>query len=114
MAKNFIHEGDVLNYTAGANIASGQFVLIGAIGGVAIGAIANGATGAVRVKGVFSVPKASGAVKSSSRSTGPTASRTVAAPACCLVPRSIHTQASPVSRRRRRGSRSSPSSGAVS
>ncbi len=62
MAKNFIHEGDVLNYTAGANIASGQFVLIGAIGGVAIGAIANGATGAVRVKGVFSVPKASGAV----------------------------------------------------
>ena len=62
MAKNFIHEGDVLNYTAGANIASGQFVLIGTIGGVAIGAIANGATGAVRVKGVFSVPKASGAV----------------------------------------------------
>lgn len=62
MAKNFIHEGDVLNYTAGANIASGQFVLIGAIGGVAIAAIANGATGAVRVKGVFSVPKATGAV----------------------------------------------------
>ncbi len=62
MAKNFIHEGDVLNYTAGANIVSGQFVLIGAIGGVAIGAIANGATGAVRVKGVFSVPQARGAV----------------------------------------------------
>lgn len=62
MAKNFIHEGDVLNYTAGANIASGQFVLIGTIGGVAIAAIANGSTGAVRVKGVFSIPKASGAV----------------------------------------------------
>jgi len=62
MAKNFIHEGDVLNYTAGANIASGQFVLIGTIGGVAINAIPNGSTGAVRVKGVFSVPKAAGAV----------------------------------------------------
>jgi len=62
MAKNFIHEGKILNYTAGANIASGQFVLIGTIGGVAIAAIANGATGAVQIQGVFSVPKASGAV----------------------------------------------------
>ena len=62
MAKNFIQDGKTLNYTAGANIVSGQFVLIGAIGGVAIADIANGATGVVRVKGVFSVPKASGAV----------------------------------------------------
>lgn len=62
MAKNFVQEGKILNYTAGANIASGQFVLIGTIGGVAIGAIANGATGAVQIQGVFSVPKASGAV----------------------------------------------------
>lgn len=62
MAKNYVQDGKVLNYTAGADIASGQFVLIGAIGGVAIGKIANGATGAVQIQGVFSVPKASGAV----------------------------------------------------
>lgn len=62
MAKNFIQNGKVLNYTAGANIASGQFVLVGAIGAVALAAIANGATGPVQIEGVFSVPKASGAV----------------------------------------------------
>lgn len=62
MAKNFIQEGKVLDYTAAADIASGQFVLVGAIGAVALAAIANGATGPVQVEGVFSVPKASGAV----------------------------------------------------
>jgi predicted RecA/RadA family phage recombinase len=62
MAKNFIQEGKVLDYTAAADIASGQFVLVGAIGAVAIAAIANGATGPVQVTGVFSIPKAAGAV----------------------------------------------------
>ena len=62
MAKNFIKEGKILDYTAGAATVSGQFVLVGAIGGIAIADIANGATGAVQIEGVFSVPKASGAV----------------------------------------------------
>ena len=62
MAKNFIQEGKVLDYTAAADIASGQFVLVGAIGAVAIAAIANGATCPVQVTGVFSIPKAAGAV----------------------------------------------------
>ena len=35
MATNFVQEGNALNYTAGADIDSGDFVLIGAIGGVA-------------------------------------------------------------------------------
>lgn len=62
MAKNFIQDGKVLDYTAAADIASGQFVLVGTIGAVAIAAIANGTTGPVQVTGVFSVPKAAGAV----------------------------------------------------
>jgi predicted RecA/RadA family phage recombinase len=62
MATNFVQEGNALNYTAGADIDSGDFVLIGAIGGVATTDIANGKTGAVHIKGVFSVPKATGAV----------------------------------------------------
>lgn len=62
MAKNFIKEGKILDYTAGATITSGQFVLVGAIGGIAIADIANGDTGALQIEGVFSVPKAAGAV----------------------------------------------------
>lgn len=62
MATNYVQEGKTLNYTAGADITSGQFVLIGTIGGVAKTDIANGKTGAVHVCGVFSIPKASGAV----------------------------------------------------
>lgn len=63
MATNFVQEGKTLNYTAsGADISSGDFVLIGALGGVAKTNIADGKTGAVHVSGVYSVPKASGAV----------------------------------------------------
>lgn len=62
MATNYVQRGDALNYTAGADIKSGDFVLIGAIGGVAKTDIANGKSGAVHIKGVFSVAKASGAV----------------------------------------------------
>lgn len=62
MATNYVQEGKTLNYTAGADITSGQFVLIGTIGAVAKTDIANGKTGAVHVCGVFSIPKATGAV----------------------------------------------------
>ena len=63
MATNFVQEGKALNYTpSGADVASGDFVLIGAIGGIAKTDIADGKTGAVHVSGVFSVAKASGAV----------------------------------------------------
>ena len=63
MATNYVQEGKTLNYTAsGADIASGDFVLIGTIGGVAKTDIADGKTGAVHISGVFSIPKASGAI----------------------------------------------------
>ena len=62
MANNYVTDGDVIDYTAGANITSGSVVKIGQILGVALVDIANGATGSVAIEGVFTVPKVSGAV----------------------------------------------------
>ena len=63
MATNYIQEGKSLNYTpSGASVSSGDFILLGAIGAVAKTDIADGKTGAVHICGVFSVPKASGAI----------------------------------------------------
>nr|BDD46845.1 hypothetical protein 11 [bacterium] len=63
MAKNFVQEGKVLDYTAsGSDISSGNLVIIGSIAGIAISDIADGETGAVRIAGVFSIPKAAVAV----------------------------------------------------
>ena len=57
-----VQAGNVIDYTAGATIASGDVVVIGNIIGVALGDIANGATGSVATRGVFTVPKVSAAV----------------------------------------------------
>jgi len=63
MATNYVQEGKALNYTpSGSSLVSGEFIVIGVIGGVAKTNIADGKTGAVHVSGVFSVPKATGAV----------------------------------------------------
>ena len=63
MATNYIQEGKSLNYTpSGADVASGDFLVVGAIGAVAKTDIADGKIGAVHICGVFSVAKASGAV----------------------------------------------------
>ena len=62
MATNFVQPGDVIQYTAGADIASGAVVKLGNILGVALAAIANGATGSVKINGVFTVPKVTAAV----------------------------------------------------
>lgn len=56
--KNFIAVGDTLTITAGADIASGEGVLIGSLFGVAAGAIANGAEGVINLTGVYGLPKA--------------------------------------------------------
>ena len=57
MAKNYIQEGDVLNFTAGANVSSGQPVLIGKRLGIALSDVASGANGSLAVEGVFTVTK---------------------------------------------------------
>ena len=60
--KTYVQNGDVVDYTAGSDISSGDVVVIGGRVGVAVNDIANGKTGAVRVKGVVTLPKASAAV----------------------------------------------------
>lgn len=65
MAKNFVGDGKVTQWTngTGSAVASGQVVKVGNLLGVALVAIPAGATGSVAVEGVFSgVPKVSGAV----------------------------------------------------
>lgn len=59
MTTKFVQPGEVIDYTAGANIASGQVVLMGARIGVAIKSIANGETGPMQVTGVFNIAKLS-------------------------------------------------------
>ncbi len=64
MAANFKQDGKVVQWTNGTGgaIASGQVVKINKILGVALMAIANGASGPVQIEGVFRVPKLSAAV----------------------------------------------------
>lgn len=63
MATNYVSQGKVIQYThSGTALVSGQVVRIGKILGVALQAIANGATGSVAIEGIFTVPKVSGAV----------------------------------------------------
>ena len=63
MSTNYVQEGKILNHTAsGADIKSGDLIVMGAIAGIAKTDIADGKTGAVHIEGVYSVPKASGAV----------------------------------------------------
>lgn len=66
MAKNYESDGKVIQWTngTGAAVASGQVVKVGpTMLGVALVALAAGATGSVAVEGVFSdVPKVSAAV----------------------------------------------------
>lgn len=59
MSKNFVAKGDVVQYTAGADIISGQPVLMGDILGVALKDIANGDSGSVSIDGVWELAKLS-------------------------------------------------------
>lgn len=62
MTTKAIQAGNVIDHTAAADITSGDVVKMGQILGVALSDIANGATGAVQITGVFEVPKVSAAV----------------------------------------------------
>jgi predicted RecA/RadA family phage recombinase len=56
---NKIRESNIIQYLAGADIVSGQPVVIGNRVGIAISNIANGSSGAVDMEGCFSVDKVS-------------------------------------------------------
>jgi predicted RecA/RadA family phage recombinase len=53
----FVQDGVAIDHTAGADIAVGEVVVMGALVGVAERAIANGAVGAVSIEGVYEVAK---------------------------------------------------------
>lgn len=57
--KNYVQPGSTIEWTngTGANVVSGQPVVIGKVLGVACGDIANGGTGSVAIEGVFTLPK---------------------------------------------------------
>lgn len=59
MSNTYKQPGEVIDLVAGANLASGDLVLIGTKVGVALVTIANGATGSASVVGVHEVPKLS-------------------------------------------------------
>lgn len=55
--KKYLQAGDVIDYTAGATIVSGQVIEFGEMIGIAVADIANGAVGPVQIVGVFEVTK---------------------------------------------------------
>lgn len=59
MATNYIQDGDTLTLAAPYAVSSGGGALIGAIFGVALETLANGATGDFQTEGVFQLPKTS-------------------------------------------------------
>lgn len=57
MTTKFLAEGEVFNHVASGAKTAGQVVLIGDRIGIALAAIADGATGALAVEGVFTIDK---------------------------------------------------------
>jgi predicted RecA/RadA family phage recombinase len=55
--KNYIQDGDTLTVTAPATVASGDFVQVGRIRGIAVTDAASGAQVELKTTGVFSIPK---------------------------------------------------------
>lgn len=55
--KNYVGPGKSVDYTAGANIASGDVVVANDLIGIAVTDIANGKTGAIYLEGEFEVKK---------------------------------------------------------
>lgn len=72
--KNFIQDGDTLTVVAPATVASGDFVQVGRIRGVAVFSAANGTEVELKTTGVFSIPK-----------TGSEAFATVGLPVYCVL-----------------------------
>ena len=57
----FIHDGNTIDYTPGADVSAGDVVVQGDLIGVAKLDIASGVLGALALAGVFDLPKAAGA-----------------------------------------------------
>jgi predicted RecA/RadA family phage recombinase len=55
--KNYVQDGKYLDFTAAADVDSGELVQVGSLHGVSMTAVANGARGVLALKGVFTLPK---------------------------------------------------------
>jgi predicted RecA/RadA family phage recombinase len=64
-------QGDYIEITAGATIASGDLVQFGSLHGVAVTDIANGANGIICRKGIYTLPKQTGAAGDACTAGGP-------------------------------------------
>ncbi len=60
--KNFIQPGEVLDFTAAADLVSGQAVMVGTKLVVALGDYKTGVAAEGATEGVFDIPKVAGAV----------------------------------------------------
>lgn len=69
--KNFVQNGDYIEFTAGATITSGQLVQVGSLHGVAVTDVANGANGTLAMEGVFTLPKLTAAAADACTAGGP-------------------------------------------
>ena len=69
--KNFVQNGDYIEFTAGADVTSGQLVQGGDLHGVSMTAVANGAKGILALEGVFTLPKLTGAAGDATTAGGP-------------------------------------------
>jgi predicted RecA/RadA family phage recombinase len=56
--KNYIQDGDLITVTAPSAVASGDFVQVGRIRGIAVTSASSGAQVELKTTGVFSIPKA--------------------------------------------------------
>ena len=55
--KNYIQDGDTLTVTAPAAVASGDFVQVGRVRGIAVTSAASGAQVELKTTGVYDIPK---------------------------------------------------------
>ncbi|EKO3392592.1 DUF2190 family protein [Vibrio fluvialis] len=60
MAKNYVQDGDTIDFIAAADVASGSPVALGALVGVALDDVKSGMQGVAATNGVWSLPKAAG------------------------------------------------------
>ena len=69
--KNYVQNGDYIEFTAGATITSGQLVQVGDLHGVSVTDVANGAKGSLAMEGIFTLPKLTGAAGDACTAGGP-------------------------------------------
>jgi predicted RecA/RadA family phage recombinase len=69
--KNYVQDGKYLDFTAAADVDSGELVQVGSLHGVSVTDVANGAKGVLALEGVFTLPKLTGAAGDATTAGGP-------------------------------------------